>query len=343
LNVAPGQATQTLSGTSITGTKLINLAGGQFGASGGDTAGWVLTVSGVSTAVSLGMSNATGFVENLFGTFTGLAALGNSASLVLNGNVGGTFDTNLASGNGVNTYNISSTGKANTVTIGATDTQLTTLNISGSSALTLTNTLATLGTINGTTATGALSIITGGVGKISVTGGSGANTINAAAATKAATLNGGSGGKNTLIFNGNVAANSLTGGGAGAGDTEQTTAGGLTFITAGDAASAGTLTTDVDVVTDYTAGSTTIDIKSGTAIETLTGTQLASVASASSLLTATALAGTSAGAKGLVAFAFGANEYVLQLNTNATFQAGDGLIQLTGAAATFKNSDLVNT
>jgi hypothetical protein len=43
-----------------------------------------------------------------------------------------------------------------------------------------------------------------------------------------------------------------------------------------------------------------------------------------------------------VAFAFNSNEYVLQLNTNATFQAGDGLLQLTGAAATFKGTDLTN-
>lgn len=343
VNLEPGVNGQTFNGASSTGITTLSLAGGLF-ANDGAAAGWTLNVIGIATSTNVGMMNATGFNDNLNVTFTGMAVSGNSATVVLNGNAGGgTFDTNLSGGNGINTYNVQSTGTANTVVIGATDTQLTTENISGSASLTQTAAAGVLTTINGSAATGALNITAGaGTGKISITGGSGANTLNASNASKAAVLNGGVGGKDTLIFNGNVAANTLTGGGSGVGDTERTTAGGLTFITNADVTSATTLSTDVDVITDYAAGNTTIDIKGGGTIFTLSGTQLSAVAASSSLLTAAQLAGTDAGAKGLVAFAFNSNEYVLQLNTNATFQAGDGLLQLTGAAATFKGTDLTN-
>jgi hypothetical protein len=45
--------------------------------------------------------------------------------------------------------------------------------------------------------------------------------------------------------------------------------------------------------------------------------------------------------KQVAAFEFGANEYIYQQNTSSgSFSAGDGLMQLTGAASTFKSSDL---
>jgi hypothetical protein len=350
LNLAPGTGTQTYNAASTSGETLINLAGGQFGATGGDTASWQLTVSGISTAVALGMSNAATFGEKLIGTFTGLSALGgNSATLVLNGNTAGTFDTNLdGSGNGVNTYNIQTTGPANTVTIGGigTDTQLATINISGSSALTLNTAVATVTSINGASATGALTITDTAATKMTIAGGSGANMITATSAAKGSTLVGGSAGNDTLVFNGAVAANTLTGGGAGVGDTIQTLTGGMTFITAADVATPATLLSDLDVVTDYSAGHTTIDIKGGGNITTLSGnntTLINTAGTTGGLLAAAQLAAADTGVKGLVAFFVGPDEYILQTNNTAgSFLSGDGLIKLTGAATpTF--TGLVNT
>ena len=198
----------TFSATGDSGLGTITEAAGSIASAVSNN--MALTVSGIATTVSLGMSDvAAANTDSLFGSFTGLTASGsNSATLVLSGNAGGTFDTLVSSGNGVNTYNIQSTGKSNTVTIGgAQDTALQSMVITGSTALTLINTNLNAGltTINGSAATGSLNITTGALlGKATISGGSGAlDIINAGAATLAVNLSDG-GGADTLTYNGDV-------------------------------------------------------------------------------------------------------------------------------------------
>lgn len=346
----------TFSATGDSGIQLLNEAGGSIAGTTGQT----LTVTGLAQSVQVGMSNTTvagaPIVDNLTVGFTGIAASGNAVTLVLNGNTGGgTFDTTLSSGNGINTYNIQSTGsKVNILTIGATDTALTTDTITGSAALSLTNTNLGTATINGSAATGNLTINAGALtAKAAISGGSGADTINASAATKAVTLSDG-GGNDTLQFNGGIAANVIN---AGAGsDTVQTQvpgAQGLTFISATDTTTNSQLITDVNVLNNYTAGSTKIDLTGASTASggayaydsSLTATQLATATAASSLLTAVntvaALIHGQAKTLQVVAFSFGGNAYVYQdVSGASTMVAGDGLLQVTGAASTFKVSDL---
>lgn len=61
--------------------------------------------------------------------------------------------------------------------------------------------------------------------------------------------------------------------------------------------------------------------------------ELASIASAASLLDATALAATTAGASKAIAFRFGADTYILLNDSVAALGANDSLIKLTGVAA----------
>jgi collagen type I/II/III/V/XI/XXIV/XXVII alpha len=334
-------ATGAFDAAGDTGLQTVSEFGGSFGGPGGVT----YQVLNLTQSVASEMENQTGFVDNLTVSFTGLAASGNSETLVLFGNAGGQFDTSLSSGDGINTYNIQSTGKANTVSIGAVDTQLTTINVSGGSVLSLTNTNSGVTTINGSAATGSLDISTGAVtGQLSLTGGSGNDTLNASAATKKTALVDGNG-ADTLIFNGAVAANSQTVGTGADVVATQGSGGGMTFIAAADTTSNATLVGDVDVVNGYTHGSTEIVLQglsgAGYTVATLTGTQLASAEAASNLLNATKTVAALMSGKQVAAFEFGADEYIYQQNSfSGTFSAGDGLMKLTSAASVFGNSDL---
>jgi hypothetical protein len=355
VNLAPGLANQTFTGASSSGILTLSVAGGLFGGTGTDgepAAATTLNVVGITTATALGMMNATGAtnLDNIVGTFTGLAATGNQETLVLSGNAGGAFDTIPVSGNGINTYNIQSTGKANTVTINGGDTLLTTENISGSAALTILNANPLVTTINASTSTGAVSVTsTAAAVKVTETAGSGADTLDASLYTKASTLVGGSG-NDTLIFNGAVSANTVTvGSGLNTVKTQPyATSHGITNVNTGgntDTTSAGSLAADVEVVNGYVAGSTTIDLTGLAAnaytLLPLTGTQLSTALGKSSILTAVQYVAGLTAAGQVADFAFGSDEYVYEANTGAAFTAGDGLLKIAGAAATFKSADVV--
>jgi hypothetical protein len=103
------------------------------------------------------------------------------------------------------------------------------------------------------------------------------------------------------------------------------------------------------VLNSYTAGKTQIDLKSltGYAIDTTinaTGLANALAAATTPLAALNAVASLVNGQalnKQVVAFAFGGNEYIYQDKAgNAGLTAGDGVMVITGAAATFKASDL---
>jgi hypothetical protein len=170
-----------------------------------------LNVTGITTGTAADMMNAAGYADNLMVSFSGLSGATDSAALVLNYYVGGgTFDTTVSGGSGVNvnTYNVQSSGSAtNTVIVGGNDTTLTTINITCSDSINLTNCNTGVRVINGGAATGNQTIITGALnGKATITGGSGSDTLNASAATKTVHLADGAG-VDTLIFNGNAAGN----------------------------------------------------------------------------------------------------------------------------------------
>jgi hypothetical protein len=355
VNVAPGQANQTFSLASSTGVQTLSVAGGIF-PSDFEATGTTLFVVGATTATAMGMMNAANTIDNLTASFGGLSATAtNTESLVLSGNAGGTFDSTVSSstGVGINQLNVTSTGKANTVTIGTTDTALSSIVVSGSANLTMVESNTGVATINGSAATGNLNITASPTVKATVTGGSGNDTLSLQGATKSVSITDGAG-TDTMIVNGNVAANVIT---AGSGiDTVQFLpsigTGGLNFISAADTASNATLTGDLNVLNNYIAGNTKIDLH-GIASNSLdTGinpTSLANALSAAqSLLQAlnsvASLVTSQPTTLGnpVVAFAFGGNEYVFQDNqpTVASLAAADGVLQVTGAAATFKTSDI---
>ena len=357
VNVAPGQANQTFSLASSTGVQTLSVAGGIF-PSDFEATGTTLFVVGATTATAMGMMNATNTIDSLTASFGGLSATAtNTEGLVLVSNAGGTFDSTVSSstGVGINQLNVSSTGKANTVTIGTTDTALTSIVVSGSANLTMVESNTGVATINGSAATGNLNI-TDGPGfaiKQTVTGGSGNDTLNLATDTKSVSVTDGAG-TDTMVVNGFVAANVIT---AGSGiDTVQfipsVGAGGLEYISAADTATNPQLTADLNVLNNYTAGNTKIDLH-GIPSNSLDGginpTSLANALSAAqSLLQAVnAVAALvtnqpTALTNPVVAFAFGGNEYVFQDNFPATasLTANDGLLQVTGAASTFKTTDI---
>jgi hypothetical protein len=151
-----------------------------------------------------------------------------------------------------------------------------------------------------------------------------------------------------LIFNGALAASAVTPSAALSNvQTGGTT--GLSFIATGDTTSNTTLTADLNVLNGYVAGSTKVDLAGLTAagykVTALTPAQLTGLLGASTLLAAVngvAAAVNALGAsKQVVAFAYGTNEYVYQDKAGAsTLSVGDGVLQVTGAAATFKSTDL---
>jgi hypothetical protein len=361
VNLDPSTNNETFNASGDTGLQIVNEAGGSIIGTTGQT----LTVTNLAQSVNVGMSNATAITDNLTVSFSGIAASGNAATVVLSGNSGGTFDTTLSSGNGINTYNIQSTGKANTVNIGNTDSALSSIVITGSTNLTLTDPNAFATTINGSAATGNLNITATGPGG-TISGGSGNDTINAGGTTKKATLTDGNG-TDTLTFNGALAGNVVN---LGTGvDTVLTTqaatahGNGLDNLTAAtdntNGTAAGTLGGDLETVNGYTS-SDVLDLSglagtpnafygsnyavASTTVESAVTTAVSNVA-AGNLLNAVKAAATAAGMTvGTVAwFNYGGNEYIYQQNgANATFTVGagnasDGLLQLTSAgSAAFK-------
>ena len=110
---------------------------------------------------------------------------------------------------------------------------------------------------------------------------------------------------------------------------------------------AGAVAKDIDLGTATTLAASAIEVRdfaSGTDLIRLTGAasttkaapggaELASIATASSLLDATALAATTAGANKAIAFRVGADTYILVNDSVAALGANDSLIKLTGVAA----------
>lgn len=157
-----------------------------------------------------------------------------------------------------------------------------------------------------------------------------------------------------LIFNGAIAASTVTATASTGLATVQTgSVTGLNFISSADTTGNTALTADVDILNGYVGGATQIDLAGLTTQGwhydfALTQQQLAVTTAAGSLLTAVNEVAAMIHATGVItqviAFAFGGNEYIYQDKAGAaTISAGDGLLQVTGAALTYRPSDLALT
>jgi hypothetical protein len=239
------------------------------------------------------------------------------------------------------------------VTIGAQDAGLVSDVITGSAPLVLTNNNFNTGfnTINANATTGGVNITAGALtAKATIIGGSGIDTLNAGLATQSVVLTDGNGANDLLTFNGQVAGNVIT---VGTGNDTVFTAPsgiGLANITAGDTGNGSLLQlmSDVEVLANYSATNTTIDL-TGLAGYTLATTASNAALGATSLLTAVQQVALAAATKTVQFFSFTvngvSNEYIFQQagTTGAPFAAGDGLMQVNGAGATFNKNNLLLT
>lgn len=178
----------------------------------------VTTLKSNSSAGALTFANGQTVVENFAMTNTSqnmtvtisktnaLAGSSDEGTLTLSSVTGGTFTAQpAAAGSGYDTFNVVSSGGAvNTLTTFSqgNGTSLTTMNFSGDQNLTITNALPnTVTTVDASSMTGNLSIVLPAT-NITVTGGSGNDTINAAGSYSTSdTLNGGSGTGDKLVLN----------------------------------------------------------------------------------------------------------------------------------------------
>ena len=288
-----------------------------------------------------------------------VAAYDTAVHTVLNGVDGISLnDASVTAGeNATTAYIASVTGSPSTggtltlanggaVAVSAGQTQYTAITITGSAALSLTNASTAITTINGSAATGNLSVSTLTLQPpATIIGGAGDDTLNATLATSAVKMSDGSG-NDTLQFNGAVAGNVISiGSGSDLVQTQSSAVSqGLSFISAADISNSTTLNSDLDILNGYTAGSTRIDLNGLNASYTMTsvsaGVIASAVAGAASLLAATQDVAALMTAKTVAVFAFGGDEYIYQVKTGGVFSVGDGLLKVSGAAATFRTTDL---
>ena len=308
-----------VTGSAITGLTL-NGAGGATLTN--VAAGVGLSVEGSSTGVTtIGVKGAVAGTADSFSisfdSATAVAAVPTAANVAVNSVVL----------NGVETVNIASKGAANTWnSIGLTDSNLQTLNITGDKNLDVTfagtnGTNVTAGgggvkLIDGSTATGKLNINTtnvtadnkAGVG-LTINGGSASDTITLG---QKATVVAGAG-DDTIV---SAAAGGTFTGGAGADK----------FNVALAVATGATEATSVlSTITDF---SKTDSIVFGASAATFASTKVVLDASVTNLDQALAAAATVAGQVSW--FQYGANTYVVANDASAAFGAGDTVVKLSG-------------
>ncbi|MGV3680980.1 MAG: bluetail domain-containing putative surface protein [Acidovorax sp.] len=180
----------------------------------------------------------------------------------------------------------------------------------------------------------------------------GALSLAFATTQKAVTITGGRG-PDTFVINDASGAQVIVAAGEG-GDTITIGAGNAHRITLGGGADtlnltglAGAAAKDLDtsfstglgwsaiVVTDFVSGTDRLVLaaETATAKATPTSLQLAGISDASSLLDATALAATTAGANKAIVFRYGADTYILVNDAVATLNANDSLVKLAGVSS----------
>jgi len=206
------------------------------------------------------------------------------AQLATSGAGNATFDFGGDAG-GIEAVSINAVSGSATATIDADANTLDTITVTGAGRVTVVSTEATITTVDASGNTGGVTYVSGILADddVTVTGGSGNDTFNFAAATADVTINSGAG--NDIITGGagddtlnGGAGNDIITGGAG-GDTLTGGAGDDVFVyTAfGDSviSSTGTNST-VDVITDFNTGNDTIDLSAlGGLVQTSAANQIA--------------------------------------------------------------------
>lgn len=276
------------------------------------------TTIGVKGALPLdatfGFAKATGLTDTATLALNGVAAVGTSAVVV----------------NDIETLNVKSGTAASTLAIKGTT--LESLVITGDKGLTanLTNLTTTLKSVDGSAATGALSLTTGAIATAStIKTGTGADTLTLTGAAAKATVDLGAG-NDTIVLTGSKA-HALTLGAGVDTVTVNNAAGAITTT------SAGTVNASAVTISDFVSGTDKIQLTGGL-VKTLTGTQASEVAGSADLKAAVEAAISKSGitlASQYVTFQFGADSYVF-FNTSgagATLDATDTLIKLTGVTA----------
>lgn len=189
-----GTAATTLSGSAITGATSINLSN--------STNTNVFTVTNLPNIVNLGMTNQAIGATLSFATAATSTAT-DSETVTLNGLTGAATTLTLTTGttNGFETLNlVSSTTASSFSDIAMNGTTLTTVNVSGDAALTITTTLdSNVTTVNASSATGAVTLTQTNASVFTYTGGAGNDTMTLGATYASTdTLNGGDGTGDTL-------------------------------------------------------------------------------------------------------------------------------------------------
>jgi hypothetical protein len=291
------------------------------------------TFTGVHLATKVGIQNSlAGGALNI--GFAGASGAFDSANIVLADATGADAITVSA----IETLTIDS--KAGTVAattvnqarISADAAQV--IAIGGGQGLTTTVTGAHIGTIDASGLSGALNLgfATTGTGSVGVNGGTAGDTL---------TIDDVSGAR-LIISSGD------------GGDTVTIGAGNAHIVTLGSGADtlhigrlAGAAARDLDTSTAQALGWSAIlvtDFENGVDAIRLTGAsattkaapstaQLDGIAASASLLEATALAATTAGANKAIAFRYGADTYILVSDAVASLGANDSLVKLSGVAA----------
>ncbi|EJE50566.1 hypothetical protein PMI14_04743 [Acidovorax sp. CF316] len=272
---------------------------------------------------------------------------GGALTVVFAGTSGGADTANLvlfrAAGNdevvvdSVEHLNVRSQGFSSTD--GAANTARITANAAEKIVLTGEQTLKTtvvgaqVSVIDASALTGALSLAFATTqSAVTITGGGGADTfvINDASGAQVIVATGE--GDDTITIGAGNAHSITLGGGA---DTLNLT--GLAGAAAKDldiSFSAG-LGGSAIVLTDFVSGTDRLVLAATTATAKAvpTGLQLAGISDASSLLDATALAATTAGANKAIAFRYGADTYILVNDSVAALGVNDSLVKLSGVSA----------
>ncbi len=308
--------------------------------------------SGATTA-TVGGTAALQFVDVKLGTVVGVKDSAGAVTFEFAAATGGADAATLALAdstaavtiNAIENLTINSiAGDLSGVTsnsVALTANALTSLNVTGSQALTLGVTLTggatELKTIDASAATGAVTLTTtaAATNSLTVKGGSGADTINLSSASgKAHTVEAGAGADTVTLLADK--AHKVTGG-EGKDTFVFDTVTGTNGLAAADITTASKLAAAVITITDFVSGTDLLRVDaSATTVATLTGTNQSAVASQTDLLLAVNKAlelSSDQGAARTLEFQYGSDTYVL-VNNNADniLSAGDALIKLSGVA-----------
>ncbi len=289
---------------------------------------------GVDLATTVGIRNISGGGSGaLTIVFAGTHGGADSANLVLFRAAGDDeVIVDSIENLNVNSQKISSVaGAANMAKITASAAEK--IVITGEQALTTTVTGNHVSEIDASALTGALSLrFATTLTAVTITGGKGADTfvINDASGAQVTIASGD--GADTITVGAANAHRITLGGGA---DTLNLT--GLAGAAAKDldtSFSVG-LGWSAFVVTDFVSGTDRLALTAATATAKAapTSLQLAGISDSSSLLDATALAATTAGANKAIAFRYGADTYILVNDAVAALNTNDSLVKLVGVSA----------